>query len=256
MKIIAIIPARMQASRFPNKPLATIVGMPMIGHCWHRTRITPGLLQSYIATCDTAIVEYADSIGAKAIMTADTHVRATERTAEAMVKAESILSGEVDAVLMVQGDEPLVSPRALERVINALQDPTLEIVNLMERLDTEEEFRSVNNVKVVTNRLGDALYFSREAIPSPWKGLDRMAVYKQTGIIAFRREALLRFIKCPETALEQHESVDMNRVLENGGKIRMVLSDERTVGVDTPNDLANAEALMKRDPLFRVYAEQ
>jgi 3-deoxy-manno-octulosonate cytidylyltransferase (CMP-KDO synthetase) len=255
MKVIAIIPARMKASRFPNKPLAKIAGMPMLGHCWHRTRMTRGLTETYIATCDDEIMNYAASIGAKAIMTADTHNRATERTIEAMTKAEHEMGSKVDAVVMVQGDEPLIMPEVLEMVLEAMCDPSPEIINLMETLETDKEFRNENNVKVVTNKAGDALYFSREPIPSSWKKTCGLPMRKQTGIIGFKRDALLRFNETAETILELCESVDMNRVLENGGRIRMVLSPCRTVGVDTPADLGTAEKLMKNDALFPLYGQ-
>lgn len=228
----------------------------MLGHCWHRTRMTAGLAETYIATCDQEIMDYAASIGAKAIMTADSHTRATDRTAEALIKAERDLGSTIDAVIMVQGDEPLLMPGTLETMLAELGDPSLDIVNLMEILDTDEEFRSEHNVKVVTNRAGDALYFSREPIPSSWKKTPGLPMRKQTGIIAFKRDALLQFNNAAETILEQCESVDMNRVLENGGRIRMVLSTTRTVGVDTPADLATAERLMNLDHLFPIYGQQ
>ncbi len=253
MKTIAVIPSRMASTRFPGKPLAKICGMPMIGHCWHRARMTPGLAETYIATCDEEIAAYARSIGAKAIMTSDKHERATDRTAEAMLFAECKLGGKVDAVAMVQGDEPLITPSAIEDLLTALRDPAVEIANLMGVLHTEEEFRDTHNVKVVTNKCGDALYFSREPIPSGWKKMPGLPMRNQMGIIAFRRDVLLRFNETPDTALERFESVDMNRVVENGGRIRMVLSEVRTVGVDTPADLVSAETLMASDPLFARY---
>jgi 3-deoxy-manno-octulosonate cytidylyltransferase (CMP-KDO synthetase) len=256
MKIIAIIPARMSASRFPGKPLAKIAGMPMIGHCWYRTRMTTGLAETYIATCDQEIAEYAVGIGAKAIMTSDRHNRATERTGEAMLKAEAELGHKVDAVIMMQGDEPLISPEAIFGLVSALHETDHPIVNLMGVLHTEEEFRDTHNVKVVANKAGDALYFSREPIPSAWKNVPGLPMRNQMGIIGFRREALIAFNAGEETILEQCESVDMNRVLENGGHIRMVLSTSRTVGVDTPADLAVVEKLMAKDPLFPRYSRE
>ena len=253
MKAIAIVPARMSASRFPGKPLAEICGMPMIGHCWHRTRLTPGLEETYIATCDEEIMAYARGIGARAIMTSPKHNRASERTAEAMLAAERELGHAVDVVVMMQGDEPLITPDAISGLLKALSDESLEISNLMGILETEEEFRDTHNVKVVTNKAGDALYFSREPIPSIWKNVPGLPMRNQMGIIAFRRQALLQFNDAPETILEQCESVDMNRVLENGGRIRMVLSPARTIGVDTPKDLEAVNALMHKDRLFATY---
>ena len=127
LKAIAIIPARMSASRFPGKPLAKIAGIPMIGHCWHRTRATPGLEETFIATCDDEIASYAKSIGAKAIMTSPKHNRATDRTAEAMFTAEEDLGYKIDVVIMMQGDEPLITPRAITSLLAAFDDPSHEI---------------------------------------------------------------------------------------------------------------------------------
>ena len=256
MRAIAIIPARMGASRFPNKPLAKIAGMPMVGHCWHRTRLTPGVAETYIATCDAVIMDYAASIGAKAIMTSDTHTRASDRTAEAMLTIENETGAAADVVVMVQGDEPLIMPEAIGSLLPAFSDPSIDIANLMGQLRSEEDFRDKNNVKVVTNNAGDALYFSREPIPSNWKNPENMPMHNQQGIIAFRRNALIKFSEAPQTPLEQYESIDMNRVLEYGGRIRMVLSTRRTIGVDTAADLAAAEALMPGDPLFAQYSRQ
>jgi 3-deoxy-manno-octulosonate cytidylyltransferase (CMP-KDO synthetase) len=253
MKAIGIIPARLGATRFPNKPMALIHGMPMIGHCYHRTRLSPGLATAYVATCDEEIANYVRSIGGVAVMTATSHTRATTRTAEAMELIEAANEEQVDVVVMVQGDEPLILPETIAETLNHFSDPTVEIVNIMSRLRTYEQFVDKNNVKVVVNHNNDALYFSREPIPSPWRGVEDVPMYMQTGIIAFRREVLLRFNKMAETRLEQIESVDMNRVLELGGKIRMVLTESITIGVDTPQELLDAAELMNSDLTIKKY---
>ncbi len=255
MKTIGIIPARMAASRFPGKPLAKMLGMPMIGHCYHRTRLAPGLDAVYVATCDSAIAEYIGSIGGAAVMTAPTHNRATTRTAEALEIIENETGEHVDIVVMVQGDEPLISPETIGETVPHFNDPVVDIVNVMSRLRTLDAFVDKNNVKVVVNRNNDALYFSREPIPSPWKGWEHLPRYMQTGIIAFRRDALIRFNAMEETPLEQYESVDMNRVLETGGRIRMVLTEALTIGVDTAEELAEAEKLLREDPTVSRYSE-
>jgi 3-deoxy-manno-octulosonate cytidylyltransferase (CMP-KDO synthetase) len=253
MKAIGIVPARMGASRYPNKPLALMYGMPMVGHCYHRTRLAPGIETAYVATCDEPIAAYVRSIGGAAVMTSSAHTRATTRTAEAMERIEATTGEQVDVVVMVQGDEPLILPETIAETLHHFSDPMVDIVNIMSRLRTYEQFVDKNNVKVVVNRNNDAMYFSREPIPSPWRGVDDVPMYMQTGIIAFRREALLRFNAQAETRLEQIESVDMNRVLELGGKIRMVLTEAVTIGVDTPQELMDAAELMKGDATMAAY---
>ncbi len=253
MKAIGIIPARLGATRYPNKPMALLHGMPMVGHCYHRTRLAPGLTKAYVATCDQEIVDYVHRIEGSAIMTSTRHTRATTRTAEAMEIIETKTGERADVVVMVQGDEPLILPSTISETLNHFSDPTVEIVNIMSRLRTYEQFIDKNNVKVVVNQNKDALYFSREPIPSPWKGIENIPMYMQTGIIAFRRDVLLRFNRMAETRLEQIESVDMNRILETGGRIRMVLTEAITIGVDTPEELKEAEELMKKDPTLAKY---
>jgi 3-deoxy-manno-octulosonate cytidylyltransferase (CMP-KDO synthetase) len=253
MKAIGIIPARMGASRFPGKPMAPLLGMPMVGHCYHRTRLAPGLDAAYVATCDDIIADYVRSIGGNAVMTSTSHNRATTRTAEALEIIERETGERVDIVVMVQGDEPLILPETIGETLRHFADPAVEIVNVMSRLRTLEAFVDKNNVKVVVNRANDALYFSREPIPSPWKGWEQLPRYMQTGIIAFRRDVLLRFNAMAETPLEQFESVDMNRVLETGGRIRMVLTDAFTIGVDTEEELAEAGQHLRNDPALGRY---
>lgn len=256
MKAIGIIPARLSASRFPNKPMALIHGMPMVGHCYHRTRLAPGLDAAYVATCDEPIAEYIRSIGGGAIMTSASHTRATTRTAEALQHIERDRGEAVDVVVMVQGDEPLIRPETIAATLVHFDDPSVNIVNVMSRLHGLEEFRDKNNVKVTVNKMQDALYFSREPIPSPWKGIEGIPMFMQTGIIAFRRDTLLNFIRMDETRLEQIESIDMNRVLENGGRIRMVLTEFETIGVDTIDELAKAEDRLSGDPTLHQYCPE
>jgi 3-deoxy-manno-octulosonate cytidylyltransferase (CMP-KDO synthetase) len=255
MNVIAVLPARMGATRFPGKPLAKLHGMPMIGHCYLRTRMAPGLTATYVATCDEVIADYVQSIGGAVVMTADTHNRATDRTAEALEKIEAETGETIDVVIMIQGDEPLIQPHDVEAMIRHFDDPKVEIVNIMAHIRDDETFRDVNNVKVAVDRNMDALYMSREAIPSAWKGGAGASRYMQIGAIAFRRDVLLKFNATPESPLEQAESVDMNRVLEAGGSIRMVPTDAIMLGVDTEGELHTAEDLLAKDPLLASYLQ-
>jgi 3-deoxy-manno-octulosonate cytidylyltransferase (CMP-KDO synthetase) len=253
MLVIGIIPVRMNSSRFPGKPMKNIHNMPMIGHCYYRTMMALGKENTYVATCDTEIRDYILSIGGKVIMTSDNHTRATTRTAEAMEKIEKQIEESIDIVIMIQGDEPLIDPKTITKIIPFFEDKTTNIVNIMARLSTRETFEDVNNVKVVVNCNNDALYFSREAIPSPWKGWTDNARYMQTGIIAFRREMLIEFNSIKETLLEQTESVDMNRVLETGGRIKMVLTESTMIGVDVPEELSAVEEILVGDSTMMQY---
>jgi len=255
MNIIAIIPARMSSSRFPGKPMAQIHGMPMIGHCYLRTQMCEQLLDTYVATCDQEIFDYIESIGGKAIMTANTHERATDRTAEAMLKAEEQLGERVDIVVMVQGDEPMVVPEMISEAITPIvEDEDIHVVNLMANMKSVGEFENPNEVKVVVDLNSNALYFSREPIPSKRKGVSDVPMLKQVCIIPFRRDYLLQFNEMPETGLERIESVDMMRILETGGNVHMVMTEHESFSVDTEQDLENVAQHMKSDILLGTYS--
>lgn len=253
MKAIAIIPARMGSSRFPGKPMKLIHGVPMIGHCFYRTSMSSDLLGTYVATCDQEIYDYIVSIGGQAIMTSNSHERATDRTAEAMLKIENEIGEKVDIVVMVQGDEPMVTPDMIDESLKPFKSKEINVVNLMAYMDTVDEFEDPNEVKVVVDKNNDAIYFSREPIPSRRKGFDNVPMLKQVCIIPFRREYLLKFNETEETELEKIESVDMMRIIENGEKVHMVLTDASSLGVDTLADLKNAEEKMKGDILMKEY---
>lgn len=256
MKSIAILPARMGASRFPGKPLHLINDIPLIGHCYYRTKLARQLDAIYVATCDQEIAKYVESIGGKAVMTSDSHNRATDRSAEAMMKIEEDTGEKIDVVVMVQGDEPLTHPNMIDDMLTHFDDPENIIVNLMSKLTTRTAFEDKNNVKVVCDLNMNALYFSREPIPSPWKGIDGVPMYMQVGIIAFRRESLLKFNNLGEAPLEQIESVDMNRILEVGGRIKMVPTDQPMIGVDTLNEAEKVARLLKGDPVAKSYGQK
>lgn len=256
MNIIAIIPARMGSSRFPGKPLADIHGVPMVGHVTFRTAMCKSLSSTWIATCDQVVMDYAASAGLKAVMTADTHVRCTTRTAEAMLKIEEMTGQRADIVVMVQGDEPMITPDMIDAAVAPMiEDPSINVVNLMADLETEEEFEDPNEVKVVTDLNGDALYFSREPIPSRRKGTPHVPMHKQVCIIPYRRDYLIKFNEMEESPLEIIESVDMMRILEHGEKVRMVPTDKRTLSVDTEADLERVRERMKDDTLRLSYTK-
>jgi 3-deoxy-manno-octulosonate cytidylyltransferase (CMP-KDO synthetase) len=212
------------------------------------------LSETYVATCDQEIYDYIFSVGGKAIMTSDAHERCSDRTAEAMLEVESATGIKVDIVVMVQGDEPMVAPEMIEAAVNPmLGDPSIQVVNLMARIKTGEEFEDPNEVKVVVDLYGRALYFSREPVPSRRKGVKDVPMLKQVCIIPFRRDYLLEFNDLPETPLEKIESVDMMRVIEHGENVHMVMTDAETLSVDTTKDLEKVIDLMKTDTLIKEY---
>lgn len=257
LNIIGMIPARMASSRFPNKPMAKIAGIPMIGHVYLRCAMSKLLDDLYVATCDAEIYDYIQSIGGKAVMTKNTHDRASDRCAEALQKVEAETGKKADIMAMIQGDEPMIKPQMIDEAIRPLlEDNDYVISNLMTEIKTREEQENPNRVKVVVDKDNCALYFSREAIPSWKKGATSVPMLNQTGIIMFRREFLFKYMDMEQTPLEIVESVDMLRVLENGYKIKMMLTQDVSVGVDTPEDLEIANVAMEKDELYSKYATE
>ena len=254
MRVVAIIPARMASSRFPGKPLAPIHGIPMVGHVYFRSKMSSTLQQVYLATCDAPIQAYAERIGAPCIMTSTTHERAVDRTVEANASVEAMTGQPSDIVVMIQGDEPMVYPEMIdEAVAPLLADDTVQLVNLAAPLKDREEHNDPNAVKVVMDQAGDAMYFSREPIPSWKKGAAELPMWKQVCIIPFRRDFLVTFGRLPQTPLERAESVDMLRAMEHGYRVRIVPTRYDTYCVDTPEDLARAQRKMAADPLLARY---
>lgn len=245
MKILALIPARMGSSRFPGKPMAPILGKPMVGHVYERVSKSPLLALTAVATCDKEIHDYIESIGGVAVMTGSEHERASDRCAEALVKLEQANHERYDIVVMVQGDEPMTHPDMIaEAVQPLLDDPQVQAVNLLGTIQDVAEFEDRNCIKVVCDLQGNALYFSREPIPTRAK-VAKIPMGKQVCIIPFRRDFLLEYTRMAPTPLEIAESVDMMRVLEHGMKVRMAPTRYSTQAVDTPEDLRKVERLMQ-----------
>jgi 3-deoxy-manno-octulosonate cytidylyltransferase (CMP-KDO synthetase) len=251
LKVVGIIPARMKASRFPGKPIATIAGVPMIEHVFRRSILNRRFSEICIATCDREIADVSESFGCRAIMTSDAHQRGTDRVAEAA------LSVDADIIANIQGDEPLIRPEIFDELLAPFDDPhnaDLGCTNLMAALHADEEHDSLNNVKVAVDLRGRAMYFSREPIPSRRMGVRPSYMYRQIGIYAFRAPVLRAFSTLSPTPSEIAESCDMMRFVEHGYTVQMVPSEIPLQSVDTLADLAVAERLMLDDPLFRGYA--
>ena len=247
MNILALIPARMGSSRFPGKPMAKILGKPMIGHVYERVCRSPILSMTAVATCDREIYDYITSIGGKAVMTADTYERASDRCAEALLTLESEQNCNFDIVVMVQGDEPMTHPDMIcEAVQPMLDDSSIKVVNLLGSIVDNDEFEDRNCIKVVCDVNNDAMYFSREPIPTISK-MDNVKISKQVCIIPFTRSFLIEYTNLPPTPLEEAECVNMMRVLEYGMKVRMVPTKHASFAVDVPDDLIRVEKIMATD---------
>jgi 3-deoxy-manno-octulosonate cytidylyltransferase (CMP-KDO synthetase) len=246
MKIAALIPARMGSSRFPGKPMARLLGKPMIEHVYERVARNPLLTMTAVATCDREIADHVEKIGGRAVMTGSHHERASDRCAEALEILEREAGTPFDIVVMVQGDEPMIHPDMItEAVEPMIADKSLKVVNLLGDIEGPTEFEDRNCIKVVCDLNRNAMYFSREPIPTRSKA-PTIPMGKQVCVIPFRRDYLLEYMRLAPTPLEIAESVDMMRVLEHGGKVRMIPTKHASFAVDTPADLVRVEALMAK----------
>ena len=250
MDAIAIIPARMGSSRFPGKPLADILGLPMIEHVRRRVSMSKVLSDVYVATCDKEIHDAVTDLGGKAIMTSSEHQRASDRTAEA---AESL---DAELIVMVQGDEPMTYPEMIDLALEPMfQNSSIICTNLMKRITEHSDYLNPNTIKVVINNESNALYMSRSPIPhlADVSNLSSISLYKQVCIIPFTRSGLKLYTELTPTPLEIAESVDMNRFLEHGYSIRMIESEFDSHAVDNLEDLHLVTQLIKEDPLTKQY---
>lgn len=252
MRTVCIIPARMASTRMPGKPLAPILDLPLILHVWERCRLARGLERILVATCDREIAEAVQSRGGEAVMTADSHPGCVDRTVEAIGTLHLGLAPD-DLVLMVQGDEIMVTPEMMDEVVDTYRETKADVVNLASAILNEGDYNDPNCVKVCRALDGRALFFSRSPIPSKWRTKEPVAVYQQTGVIGFSRRFLETFGKLDRTPLEKAEQIDMLRALEHGYQIRIVAVPVETLGVDTPADRDRAEALLRDDPVTARY---
>ena len=236
---IVVIPARHASTRLPGKPLAEIAGKPLIQHVYERAARARGIAEVVVATDDERILAAVRGFGGRAVMTSTNHRTGTDRVAEA------VQAFQADIVVNVQGDEPLIPPEVVELVAGTLADnPDVPMASVMTRVRSVEERDSSSVVKVVTDRQGYALYFSRYPIPFVRDAGTEYLPFKHLGIYGYRKEFLPRFTQLAPTPLECLESLEQLRALENGYRIRMVETDYDSVSVDTPEDLERVRALM------------
>jgi len=221
----------------------------MVEHVYRRAALSTSLDEVVIATCDDEIKIEAESFGATVIMTSNSHERASDRIAEV---AQTL---EANIYVLIQGDEPMTTPEMIDSaIVPMLDDDTIQCVNLTKKIDSEEEYLSPNTIKVVLDHQHNALFMSREPIPTLTNNsFDQITAYKQVCIMPFRWEALMRFAALEPTQLEIAESIDMLRFLENGVPVRMVETETETHAVDTPADLKYVSTLMEHDTLISAY---
>ena len=244
--ILALIPARMGSSRFPGKPMAKIMDKPMIGHVYDNVKKNNLITEIAVATCDDEIYNYIESIGGRTVMTSVKHERASDRCAEALLIIEQEDNIKFDIVVMVQGDEPMIHPDMISEAVSPMLDNSkILVTNLLGQIENKEEFEDPNCIKVVCDLNNNALYFSREPIPTHTKK-ETIPMGKQICVIPFRRDFLIEYNGLEPTPLEIAESVDMMRVLEHGMKVRMVPTNYNTHAVDTKEDLKKVEKILSK----------
>jgi 3-deoxy-D-manno-octulosonate cytidylyltransferase len=232
MKVLCIIPARYASTRLPGKPLRDIAGKPMIVRVYERAVQAKRVQDVVVATDDERICAAVAAHGGRAVMTRADHATGTDRLAEVAEKMT-----EYDLIINVQGDEPLIDPAVIDALVAPfLSDAALSMATVKTALAAEEDITNPNNVKVITDCAGNALYFSRARIP--YARNPGAKVYKHIGIYAYRRDFLLAYARMEQTPLELSESLEQLRALENGHRIRVVETDAVFIGVDTEEDLA------------------
>jgi len=249
-KVVAVIPARMGASRFPGKPLKKILGLPLVEHVRRRVLLSDSVDDAFVATCDIEIEKTIVDFGGKAIMTADTHERCTDRVEEALHQIAC------DIVVIVQGDEPLFLPEVIKKLVSPMIDnDIIQCTNLLSIIDRDEDLLDEDIVKAVINTNNDIMYFSRSAIPFR-RVKNNCSLFRQTGVSAFSKTFLETYSKLEPTPLEIAESVDFLRILEHGLSIRGVVINDETKGVDRPNDVSIVEEILNNNPIQKQLYEK
>jgi 3-deoxy-manno-octulosonate cytidylyltransferase (CMP-KDO synthetase) len=243
MKFIGIIPARYASTRFPGKPLAMLGGRTVIQRVYEQA--TAILDEAYVATDDERIFQAVEQFGGRAIMTRADHKSGTDRIEEAAEK----IGTQADVIINIQGDEPFIQKSQIETLMHLFDEPSTQIGTLGKRFESIEAAMNPNSPKIVTDKRGFALYFSRSIIPyvrgkeqAEW--LQHFPYLKHLGLYAYRREVLQEVTQLPQSPLEIAESLEQLRWLENGYRIRVGLTDVETVGIDTPEDLQRAEVFL------------
>lgn len=241
MQFGCIVPARYGSTRLPGKPLADIAGKPMIQRVYERVSQATKTMYTIVATDDERVFKTVQGFGGTVMMTNPNHPTGTDRLAEVAAQYTDL-----DVIINVQGDEPMIDFTLIDDLARLFEDdPNLQMATVATPL-LEEEYDEPSAVKVVLNNRNDAMYFSRSLIPYPRQDFVK-APLKHIGIYAYRRDFLLNYANMEPTAAEQTESLEQLRALENGYTIRVILTDKRFIGVDTPEDLARVNAIYAQE---------
>ena len=237
-----MLPARWGSTRFPGKALHPIAGRPLIQHVWERCLRARRLARVIVATDDMRIAEAAFAFGAEVALTSARHKSGTDRVAEVAGKLRG-----VSHVINVQGAEPMISPRLIDRLATTLiEEPDVEMITAASRFSPGEDVANPSAVKVVLDRDSNALYFSRAPIPYSRDGISLAPHYRHQGIYGYSLPLLLKFVKWKPTRLEQTEQLEQLRALEHGVKIRVTVTSRASIGVDRPEDVALVERMLHR----------
>ena len=244
MNVVGVIPARFHSVRLEGKPLALIGGRPMIQHVYERAAKSALLSDLLVATDDARIFDAVCRFGGKAVMTSAAHRSGTDRVAEATAHTD------VDVVVNIQGDEPFISPRVIDQLVQPFHSESgVEMSTLMRPIDTDRDLGDPNVVKVVADQSGFALYFSRSLIPFPRNASSDHPAFEHIGLYAYTKTFLTEYSQMTPTILERIEGLEQLRVLENGRRVRVVEThDHLGLSVDTPADLARAEQFLAQSP--------
>ena len=246
--IAGIIPARYASSRFPGKPLAMIGNKPMIQRVFEQAVRAIDLV--YVATDDKRIFDTVTGFGGMAVMTSGNHMSGTDRCSEAIDLIEQVVETNIDVVINIQGDEPFLNPEQITSLADCFKDERVEIATLIRKVESSEDVFNTNHPKVVISKNGDALYFSRSPIPyirdtdiSSWN--QKHTFYKHVGIYGYRKRILKEITKLERSDLEIAESLEQNRWLENGYRIRTAETSWESISVDSPEDLSRANSILR-----------
>lgn len=250
-RVIAVIPARMASSRFPGKPLAKILDLPMIEHVRRRVCLSTMIDEAYVATCDLSIKHEVEKHKGKAVMTSDTHQRCTDRVSEAI---ERIELKDDDIIAIISGDEPLFPPELIDVLVKPMiNDPSIECTNIVSSITEQADMEDKDVVKAVLDLKGRIMCFSRSPLPYQ-RVKSQPPLYRQTGLAAFTKAFLLKFSALAPTPLEITESVDFMRILEHGFDIQGVVYNRKTIGVDQQEHVGHVEKVLREDKEHqRIY---